>query len=1119
MANRLLMVVVLIASTAAADEYQEDALLCDGATPIGKAFARSVYRQYPFAYSKECLNLQDLLGAIDSEQEQNQLIARCALEDARAADQAAGVNARLPAALRPPFFQQALSTATPTISDFYADYTLVVDPSSAGGDGKSSFFNLDRLHTAWTSIALPAWSSSSNNNKNMSCSVSDASALATPATCATHSLLLLPSLLDSGGGLVGLSLAFGADTLWSGGGQQSLSPDLVYSTAVRQSAFVPGGKVVRVALPGRDMAWALVMQGCALPTLRVRVRWHLDSEVIGGASVTRQTFPLAVFTDAATGRTRARCWRRTLEVLSIVESDILQPSTAMECAQRGVDSNTLRHWLADPANGATAALRRASALAYVVRQTWATSYDGRTLVLFPAAYAKALLDCAQPGGSGVLMGGRWAGFSPGLPCSGPDASTQGSPGVCVACAAAATAAATVALQSTNQRMRACNRTLPSERLLDCCVGCVPGYLPLPASSGTSTSTSGCALACAPGMLMVLPAGQCAACPAGTYSLGGAVTACSTCAQLGFGANAYTTSTTRGCVACGAFSAVVVAVGVGGCVPCALGTFVAPGASVCAGCAGVGPGLYAPSGATACVGCPAGTYLAQFGATFCALCPANTYAPRAAATVCRACAAGARHTPNRTACVPCSTSNSSVPLYVQYYAPGCAVRCDPLLAHPVRANLFAPGGCASCAALAVPVGAYMDNSTCATFHACTNLAGVLHAYYTGASARRGWAGGCPWACNAGYYVLAQQCQPCAKPGFNAAVHRYLPTNSSTCVYTCKPYVYVDLPALACTTPCNYLVSDAQGGRLLAPRVRDYTGLVSLPSPTNPRGPEVLGLRPRPRYIQGVCGAAEAAPNSALPFLRRGTYAYLSPTPVAPPLACGNALLDVGELCDDGNSAGGDGCSAACTVESSSYYYWDCDLIGTPCLPNCGWQVDATATWGIGLRGFVLPACPGGVCLCANLAYYDVQRLPSASARAAWMAANLVSCGCGGNAQRMLPYANCTAANRGCRQCPAGQYHDDSLSQCVACGSRCLPGFMPSAAGRICGSAISTSDLMPLLQTNASYAQLAIGCVPCAAVSAPVRYLRGCVFACYRGGASSVVAGTQVRAYIISHTHIH
>ena len=68
MGNRLLMVVVLIASTAAADEYQEDALLCDGATPIGKAFARSVYRQYPFAYSKECLNLQDLLGAIDSEQ-------------------------------------------------------------------------------------------------------------------------------------------------------------------------------------------------------------------------------------------------------------------------------------------------------------------------------------------------------------------------------------------------------------------------------------------------------------------------------------------------------------------------------------------------------------------------------------------------------------------------------------------------------------------------------------------------------------------------------------------------------------------------------------------------------------------------------------------------------------------------------------------------------------------------------------------------------------------------------------------------------------------------------------------------------------------------------------------
>jgi cysteine-rich repeat protein len=331
-----------------------------------------------------------------------------------------------------------------------------------------------------------------------------------------------------------------------------------------------------------------------------------------------------------------------------------------------------------------------------------------------------------------------------------------------------------------------------------------------------------------------------------------------------------------------------------------------------------------------------------------------------------------------------------------------------------------------------------------------------------------------------------------------VHRYLPNNGSqTCAYTCKPYMYVDAPALTCTTPCNYLIADAQGGRLLAPRVRDYTGLVSLPSPSNPRV-SVMAVRPRPRYIQGVCGTTETAPNSNLPFLRRGTYAYLSPTPVAAPLACGNALLDVGEYCDDGNTVGGDGCSAACTVETNQYY-WDCDLIGAPCLPNCGWQVDATMTWGLSLRGYVLPACQGQQCSCVGLTYYDVQRLP-VGARAAWMLQNLVPCNCGGNAQRTLPYANCTAANRGCRQCGANQYHDDSLGRCVPCGSQCAPGYRSSGTTS-CHSAVSTSSLW---QSNVSYAQAAVGCAPCPSLQFQVRYLRGCVFACYR---ATLVAGAQ------------
>lgn len=41
-----------------------------------------------------------------------------------------------------------------------------------------------------------------------------------------------------------------------------------------------------------------------------------------------------------------------------------------------------------------------------------------------------------------------------------------------------------------------------------------------------------------------------------------------------------------------------------------------------------------------------------------------------------------------------------------------------------------------------------------------------------------------------------------------------------------------------------------------------------------------------------------------------------TPQTPgPVVCGNATLDLGEQCDDGNSVGGDGCAANCTFESS------------------------------------------------------------------------------------------------------------------------------------------------------------------------------------------------------------
>ena len=50
-------------------------------------------------------------------------------------------------------------------------------------------------------------------------------------------------------------------------------------------------------------------------------------------------------------------------------------------------------------------------------------------------------------------------------------------------------------------------------------------------------------------------------------------------------------------------------------------------------------------------------------------------------------------------------------------------------------------------------------------------------------------------------------------------------------------------------------------------------------------------------------------------------------------CGNSVLDtsIGETCDDGNFASGDGCSSACLVETG----YDCGT-GTPspCVTVCG-----------------------------------------------------------------------------------------------------------------------------------------------------------------------------------------
>jgi cysteine-rich repeat protein len=63
-------------------------------------------------------------------------------------------------------------------------------------------------------------------------------------------------------------------------------------------------------------------------------------------------------------------------------------------------------------------------------------------------------------------------------------------------------------------------------------------------------------------------------------------------------------------------------------------------------------------------------------------------------------------------------------------------------------------------------------------------------------------------------------------------------------------------------------------------------------------------------------------------------------------CGNLRLEVNEQCDDGNTVGGDGCSALCRVESG----FDCPPPGLACFARCGnGHVDPEEACDTGLVG--------------------------------------------------------------------------------------------------------------------------------------------------------------------------
>ena len=677
---------------------------------------------------------------------------------------------------------------------------------------------------------------------------------------------------------------------------------------------------------------------------------------------------------------------------------------------------------------------------------------------------------------------KWGKASPSLP------------GACVACTQPSFK------EGATPIPRACNRS--AGETMDCCYSCPPGYSNLAYSNAQGQPQQHCVANCQPGYVFDKPttlAPTCVRCPAGKFTASQKGGVCLTCAQLGV-PNAFA--------------------GASACMPCGNRALATGDSASCRGCftacSACPPQQYVPPGGLACQPCPSGSVLrltecapcppgfyADANLGRCLQCPTNTYKSAEGAGACLPCLSGTQSVANRSVCVPCTDIVPSVAPFAIYKpnVSGCSAVCNSSVSFPQGTNPYAAGGCRPCTEVTVPIGMYPSPSNCAEFLHCLNVPApnsTALLRYTGSGNRKGL---CPWQCIPGYALKSDSfCIQCNASGFNPKVHVY----TEGCAYACTPGLFYRGASNQDTT-CNQRCVRLDTESVLQPRARAYY-LISRSD-----GARTRLITNATGYVLGRCGSNATDAASPLAVVRRGgLYGY----PLGSGGLCGDRMLNVGEgeECDDGNVQSGDGCSAHCRIERTDY--WDCDVIGEPCLPQCGWP---------DLQGYALPEPPPFAApWCAGISYQDfLQQAPAD--RGAWMQANLVACTCLSNPYQTLPYSECNYTNKGCRQCPTGQYQDDLYSRCTLCGGACPLAFRPFDAQvdmsnaevkakyglprlDLCGPSISTSQDLTFsdpVQAPLAFGidQIKIGCVPCGAgqFNSPSQVVfvgAGCQWACRR-----------------------